>query len=83
MSFLPQSKIMCLIHGWVDSRYLLQYSLICNFMNKCHRMLSVRELARAQGFPDDFEFVMLDGRVTTVRALFSLGVELTLTVTYL
>ena len=46
-------------------------------------MLSVRELARAQGFPDDFEFVMLDGRVTTVRALFSLGVELTLTVTYL
>ncbi|KAF5345158.1 hypothetical protein D9758_009647 [Tetrapyrgos nigripes] len=33
---------------------------------KCHRMLTVRELARAQGFPDWFEFVALDNNVLTM-----------------
>uniref|UniRef100_A0A0W0FBK8 DNA (cytosine-5-)-methyltransferase n=1 Tax=Moniliophthora roreri TaxID=221103 RepID=A0A0W0FBK8_MONRR len=33
---------------------------------KCHRMLTVRELARSQGFPDDFVFDALNDNVVTV-----------------
>lgn len=33
----------------------------------CRRMVSVRELARAQGFPDDFTFQAYDKRVVTLH----------------
>ncbi|THH10396.1 hypothetical protein EW145_g1368 [Phellinidium pouzarii] len=31
----------------------------------CNRIVTVRELARSQGFPDDFRFFALDGKVKT------------------
>ena len=36
-----------------------------------HRMLTIREFARSQGFPDCFEFVSLKNKVITVCTLFS------------
>ncbi|KAH8119729.1 S-adenosyl-L-methionine-dependent methyltransferase [Phellopilus nigrolimitatus] len=33
----------------------------------CKRMVTVRELARSQGFPDDFQFYALDDRVRTMH----------------
>ncbi|PPQ70742.1 hypothetical protein CVT26_014707 [Gymnopilus dilepis] len=33
----------------------------------CHRMFSVRELARSQGFPDDFVFKAIDDNVVTMH----------------
>jgi len=33
----------------------------------CRRILSVRELARAQGFPDNFEFVARDNKIITMH----------------
>ena len=35
---------------------------------QCHRMVTVRELARSQGFPDSFVFYSINDNVVTVRA---------------
>jgi site-specific DNA-cytosine methylase len=35
---------------------------------QCHRMVTVRELARSQGFPDSFVFYSLNDNIVTVRA---------------
>jgi DNA (cytosine-5)-methyltransferase 1 len=34
---------------------------------KCHRMVTVRELARSQGFPDSFVFQTINDNIVTVR----------------
>ena len=39
----------------------------CPVTLKCKRMVSVRELARAQGFPDWFVFETHRGNVVTVK----------------
>ncbi|KAH6916709.1 S-adenosyl-L-methionine-dependent methyltransferase [Coprinopsis sp. MPI-PUGE-AT-0042] len=44
----------------------------------CRRMLTVRELARSQGFPDDFFFVALKNRVVTMHSQIGNAVPLPL-----
>ena len=39
--------------------------------NQCRRIVTVRELARLQGFADDYAFHSEGGNVKTVRSLFS------------
>ena len=43
-----------------------------------HRMLTIREFARSQGFPDCFEFVSLKDKVITVCIFFSVLCDLSL-----
>lgn len=45
----------------------LPYSFFSFLALQCHRMVTVRELARSQGFPDSFVFYSINDNVVTVR----------------
>lgn len=55
-SQLPSSAGYC-THMWVNNaRYMPELTHKHSMPLQCHRVFTVRELARSQGFPDDFEF---------------------------
>jgi hypothetical protein len=51
---------------YVASQTLRSPLLTAGDLLKCHRMVTVRELARSQGFPDSFVFYTINDNVVTV-----------------
>jgi C-5 cytosine-specific DNA methylase len=54
---------MMFLHQSGTCSYLYYLFLV----SQCHRMVTVRELARSQGFPDWFVFYSINDNVVTVR----------------
>ena len=51
--------------GMLSLRTIYTYAKLM----QCHRMVTVRELARSQGFPDNFVFEAFENNVVTVGVL--------------
>ena len=47
--------------------FFLPFDSLLSSISQCHRVVTVRELARSQGFPDSFVFHSIHGDVVTVR----------------
>lgn len=66
----PTAKQSRCLHPDVRLSFVLSSSKL--MISQSHRMLTIREFARSQGFPDSFEFVSLKDKVITV-CIFSLS----------